>query len=141
MADNEVTIITWTEEEKEKIKEEIHLLLIEGWNGTKVTIFNKIRHKYPPTSDVRTAYSEFSKIYYSVQKEIAENTNTEKDLLVPKSIERYEMLYEIAIKEKRYRDAKAVVDSMVKIIGVDKMQQMLKEDKNGELSFHLDFGM
>lgn len=136
-------IQAWTDKEIESIKEEISIMLIEEINGGKIDIFNKILKMYPQDTSVsvRSAYRDFSKIYYKVQQEIIEEADVEKSLLVPKSIERYEWLYNKAISEKRYRDAKAVVDSLVKIIGVDKMQQLIKEDQNGELSFHLDFGL
>lgn len=137
------TIQAWSEKDQENIKEEISILLIEEINGGKVDIFNKILKKFPqdPSVSVRSAYRDFSKLYYKVQQEIINEADVEKSLLVPKSIERYEWLYHKAISEKRYRDAKNVVDSLVKLVGVDKVQQMLKEDKDGNLEFHLDFGL
>lgn len=137
------TIQAWSKKDQDNIKEEISIMLIEEINGTKIDIFNKIIKKYPqdPSVSVRSAYRDFSKLYYKVQQELIDEADVEKSLLVPKSIERYEWLYNKAVSEKRYVEARKVVDSLVKIVGVDKMQQMLKEDKDGNLEFHLDFGL
>lgn len=137
------TIQAWSKKDQDNIKEEISIMLIEEINGTKIDIFNKIIKKYPqdPSVSVRSAYRDFSKLYYKVQQELINEADVEKSLLVPKSIERYEWLYNKAVSEKRYVEARKVVDSLVKIVGVDKMQQMLKEDKDGNLEFHLDFGL
>lgn len=137
------TIQAWSKKDQDNIKEEISIMLIEEINGTKIDIFNKIIKKYPqdPSVSVRSAYRDFSKLYYKVQQELINEAEVEKSLLVPKSIERYEWLYNKAVSEKRYVEARKVVDSLVKIVGVDKMQQMLKEDKDGNLEFHLDFGL
>lgn len=136
-------IEAWSKKDQNNIKEEISIMLIEEINGTKIDIFNKIIKKYPqdPSVSVRSAYRDFSKLYYKVQQELIDEADVEKSLLVPKSIERYEWLYNKAVSEKRYVEARKVVDSLVKIVGVDKMQQMLKEDKDGNLEFHLDFGL
>lgn len=137
------TIQAWSKKDQENIKEEISIMLIEEINGGKIDIFNKIIKKFPqdPSVSVRSAYRDFSILYYKVQQELINEADVEKSLLVPKSIERYEWLYNKAVSEKRYVEARKVVDSLVKIVGVDKMQQMLKEDKDGNLEFHLDFGL
>lgn len=140
MADKETC--SWTDKDKKEIRQHILQCIIDGMHLSKRSIWTEVHSKWPTNIEstfdtIRT----FNNIYYSVQKEIRENTDTEKELIIHKSIERYEDLYDKAVSEKRYVEARKVVDSLVKIVGVDKMQQMLKEDKDGNLEFHLDFGL
>lgn len=132
----------WTEQDKKEIRQLIFRELLTGMVYTRQSMWNLVISKYPIDNDeVVDTLREFAKIYYSVQKEIKENTDTEKDLIVGKSIERLEELYKLAMEQKRYRDAKNVVDSLVKLVGVSKVQDIMKANDNGELTFHLDFGL
>lgn len=132
----------WTEQDKKEIRQLIFRELLTGMIYTRQSMWKRVLEEYPIDTDaVVDTLREFAKIYYSVQKEIKENTDTEKDLIVGKSIERLEELYKLAMEQKRYRDAKNVVDSLVKLVGVSKVQDMMKANDNGEIEFHLDFGL
>lgn len=131
---------SWTDKDKKEIRQHILQCIIDGIHLSKRSIWTEVHSKWPTsTESTFDTIRVFNNIYYSVQKEIRENTDVEKELIIHKSIERYEDLYDKAVSEKRYVEARKVVDSLVKIVGVDKMQQMLKEDKNGNLEFHLNF--
>ena len=138
MADKETC--SWTDKDKKEIRQHILQCIIDGIHLSKRSIWTEVHSKWPTNIEsIFDTIRTFNNIYYSVQKEIKENTDTEKELIIHKSIERYEDLYDKAVSEKRYVEARKVVDSLVKIVGVDKMQQMLKEDKDGNLEFHLNF--
>lgn len=140
MADKETC--SWTDKDRKEIRQHILQCIIDGMHLSKRSIWTEVHSKWPTSADSTfDTIRVFNNIYYSVQKEIRENTDVEKSLIVQKAIENYEDLMQKAIDSKNWALAKSIQDSLVKLVGVDKVQQMLKEDKDGNLEFHLDFGL
>ena len=104
-----------------------------------------LKKLYPlPSGEGLFASSQrLREIFSEEAKEFKESVKIDKEILWEQLTAQYREMYWRAIDKKDDNSARKILDSMQKLLGAEKAQKVLDQmqDKDGNVEFHLDFGL